>query len=422
MYRSNDPALGLIAQEVKASRWRHGPDLTRVGSKTNAGWIFNWIKNPRHYWRGSRMPSLRLSDGEAADVTAFLVTLRDDESARAKVPALYDLKSDALADRGEYWVRTYGCYGCHDIKGFENAGKVSVSLSEFGAKRPEELSFGNAVTEMEQTWLAWTKGKLTFSRRYATEAIVQRMPNFRFSEGEADTVALVLKSWDGRRVYEDFSEPVNKWMSQRQQGRLVTEFYNCAGCHVLEGQRGDIRQVIGAVGFSPPNLNTEGRKVQSDWLYRFLSGPTPIRPWLKVRMPTFNFSDSEKTTVVDYFQGLEEYEEAYDYIDVSSYSAADLARGQKLIGQLQCLTCHVLEGKASYTPAEAATLAPNLRMAYQRLRPNWIVDWLHDPQVIDPGTRMPSFFYSEGVRLYDDADEQMRALRDHIMALGAPKP
>lgn len=422
MYQAGDPALELIAQEAPASRWRHGPDLTRIGSKTDAEWIYNWIRNPKHYWAGSRMPSLRLTETEAADVTAFLVSHREDESARVRMPSSFNLQNEQLAHQGEYWVRTYGCYGCHDIKGFESAGKVSVSLSEFGTKRPEELAYGNAVTEIDHTWLAWTKGKLTFSRRYATEAIVQRMPNFNFTEGEADTMALVLRSWDGRRVYEDFSESDNEWMGMRQHGRLLVEQYNCAGCHVLEGQRGDIRSVIGSVGFSPPNLNTEGRKVQSDWLFKFLSGPTPIRPWLKVRMPTFHFSDSDKTTLVNYFQALEEYTQAYDYVDVSTYSDERLAQGKKLFDQLQCLSCHVLESKASYTPAEAATLAPNLRMAHQRLRPEWVVDWLRDPQVIDPGTRMPSYFYSEGVRLYEDAEEQMEALRDHIMTLGAPKP
>jgi len=422
MYKDGDPALELIAQEAKSSRWRHGPDLTKIGSKTDVAWIYDWIRNPKHYWEGSRMPSLRLTETEAADVTAFLMSHREDESARVRMPSSFNLESDDLANQGETWVRTYGCYGCHDIKGFETTGKVSVSLSEFGTKRPEELAFGNAVTEIDHTWLGWTKGKLMFSRKYATEAIVQRMPNFNFSEGEADTMALALRSWDGRRVYEDFAEPTDEWTTMRQSGRLTAEQYNCAGCHVLEGQRGDIRSVIGSVGFSPPNLNTEGKKVQSDWLFKFLSGPTPIRPWLKVRMPTFHLSDSEKTVVVNYFQALEEYTQAYDYVDVSQYPEASLAQGRKLFDQLQCLSCHVLESKTTYSPAEAATLAPNLKLAHQRLRPEWVVDWLRDPQVIDPGTRMPSYFYSEGVRLYEDAEAQMQALRDHVITLGAPKP
>lgn len=421
LYADGDPALKLIKQGSDASRWVHGPDLAKVGSKVKPTWLYDWLRNPKHYWVDTRMPSLRLTDKEAADITAFLLTHRDDETARAPIPTGTDLNDDKLADMGEYWVRTYGCYGCHDIKGFEKAGKVSVSLSEFGNKRVEELFFGDAVTQLPETWDAWTRGKLTFSRRYATELVVQRMPNFQFSEGEADTIALVLKSWDGTRVLENFAESDNAWMKMRHKGRLEAEYYNCAGCHILEGLGGDIRKVIGEPGLAPPNLNTEGRKVQSDWLYRFLTEPFTIRPWLKVRMPTFGFSDIHKTTVVDYFHALEEYEEPYDYIDVTQYSEASLREGQKLFATYQCLSCHVLDNR-EVDPDDAGNLAPNLKLAYSRLRPEWVIDWLRDPQVIDPGTRMPSFFYSEGEALYPNADSLMVALRNHLMTLGAPKP
>jgi cbb3-type cytochrome oxidase cytochrome c subunit len=421
MYKDGDPALDLIAESRDQGRWIHGPDLTRVGSKLDPVWLYSWLKDPRHYWPESRMPSLRLTDREAADIAEFLLSHRDNESERAQMPAGASLSDDALVGMGEHWIRTYGCYGCHDIMGFEDAGKVSVSLSEFGTKLVEELFFGDSVTTMDHTWEAWTEGKLMYSRRFATELVIQRMPDFAFSPGEADTMALVLRSWDGRRVLEDYSDPVNTWMQHRREGRLTAEYYNCAGCHILEGQRGDIRAVIGNPGLAPPNLNTEGRKVQSNWLYRFLTDPFNIRPWLTVRMPTFGFSDEHKTAVVDYFHALEEYEASYDYIDVSTYDQASVRAGRELFDLYRCLSCHVLEDKA-VDPAEAANLAPNLRLAFGRLRPDWVVDWLRDPQVIDAGTRMPSYFYSEGERLYDDADAQMDALRDYLMTLGAPKP
>ncbi len=52
------------------------PDLSRIGDKTSPEWIFHWIRNPRHYYPDSRMPSLRLSEVEAADITAYLATLK----------------------------------------------------------------------------------------------------------------------------------------------------------------------------------------------------------------------------------------------------------------------------------------------------------------------------------------------------------
>jgi cbb3-type cytochrome oxidase cytochrome c subunit len=68
-------------------------------------------------------------------------------------------------------------------------------------------------------------------------------------------------------------------------------------------------------------------------------------------------------------------------------------------------------------------LAPDLAMAPERLRPGWVLDWLRDPQQIMPDTRMPSFFYSEGQAMFDDADHQIAAVQSYIMTLrgGASK-
>jgi hypothetical protein len=37
----------------------------------NREFLFNWVKNPKHYWEQTFMPDLRLTDGEAADITAY---------------------------------------------------------------------------------------------------------------------------------------------------------------------------------------------------------------------------------------------------------------------------------------------------------------------------------------------------------------
>src|SRR4029078_5841760 len=61
------------AKEDKYEFNQHGPDLSRVGEKVNPGWLFQWLKNPRHYWAETKMPNLRLSDQEAADLTGYLM-------------------------------------------------------------------------------------------------------------------------------------------------------------------------------------------------------------------------------------------------------------------------------------------------------------------------------------------------------------
>ena len=51
-------------------RLEHGPNLIGIGSKTDAEWLFNWLKNPYSYHPDTKMPNLRLTDQEAADIAS----------------------------------------------------------------------------------------------------------------------------------------------------------------------------------------------------------------------------------------------------------------------------------------------------------------------------------------------------------------
>ena len=61
-------------------------------------------------------------------------------------------------------------------------------------------------------------------------------------------------------------------------------------------------------------------------------------------------------------------------------------------------------------------------MANERLKPEWIDKWLLDPQKLQPGTRMPTYFY-DGIgpdeSVYDgDANEQIKALSAYVWSIG----
>ena len=62
-------------------------------------------------------------------------------------------------------------------------------------------------------------------------------------------------------------------------------------------------------------------------------------------------------------------------------------------------------------------------MARQRLNPNWIVKWIQDPQKIQPGTKMPSFYPGGPDNILAGKDDrQIEALRDYLISLGRPGP
>ena len=65
----DDKGVVRVAHRDDFPLERHfGFNLTGVGSKTNANWVFNWVKNPKAYDPNAPMPSLRQTDQEAADI------------------------------------------------------------------------------------------------------------------------------------------------------------------------------------------------------------------------------------------------------------------------------------------------------------------------------------------------------------------
>ena len=82
------------------------------------------------------------------------------------------------------------------------------------------------------------------------------------------------------------------------------------------------------------------------------------------------------------------------------------------------MSCHPTS--AAIPPGkDPSDLAPNLQLAQGRLRPEWVLDWLKDPQKIFPGTRMPGFFLDYPKSPYKDpydgdAKAQIEAIRDHL--------
>jgi hypothetical protein len=99
--------------------------------------------------------------------------------------------------------------------------------------------------------------------------------------------------------------------------------------------------------------------------------------------------------------------------------------GSELFNLLRCQQCHVLGTIPADQPT--ANLAPDLRMAPERLQPDWILEWLKRPLEIQPGTRMPAFWPDYPKSFYPqlgaDAELQIRAIRDHLLTFrGGPSP
>jgi mono/diheme cytochrome c family protein len=327
---------------------------TKPGDARARTWLIHWITNPSLHSPRTRMPVTHLDHDEAAAVAEWLLSQEATELgpdwktltvAQPEQATLEDLakvylvrivsrremnqlfsKEGLPADRigelpldektlaqrlakskgekerreqtmwylGRKAVGRLGCYGCHDIPGFENAKPVGTGLNEWGKKDPGRLAFEDIMNYMKShhtrvdEWKDRAKvaeafreeGKepyegffwdaLAHSRRegYLHQKIKEprsydyrrlkpwddrsRMPQFQFTyarKAAKETADL----YRARRAQEESAarqavmtfvlgltgEPIpapyrNQPSPERMaevKGRQVLDKFNCAGCH-----------------------------------------------------------------------------------------------------------------------------------------------------------------------------------------------
>src|SRR5437588_257101 len=119
------------------------PGTARDYSRRAAAWTANRFAKPQT----TIMPVLRLSDTDAADIASYLM------GQKAKDPASYPaapyMDDPKLVADGQKWIRQFGCAGCHEIKGFEEEGRIGTELTAEGSKPIERLDFALLTHQAE---------------------------------------------------------------------------------------------------------------------------------------------------------------------------------------------------------------------------------------------------------------------------------
>ncbi|MCH8194295.1 MAG: c-type cytochrome [Planctomycetes bacterium] len=336
--------------------------------------------------------------------------------------------------------------------------KTRIPVVVWAYSRSDYLDFG--FIHIDHSRQAWFKQKLKEPRifdenRVKTPGEKLRMPNFNFTDEEADALVTALLGFT--KAEPGHLKLTGASVEDRyiQEGQRVVRQFNCQGCHIMEGEGGAIQPKVGdwlikyqnsqeneafgqeasqpvdeaiVMSFSPPNLIGEGRKVHAQWLFDFLHAPSTIRPWLKTRMPTFNFTAAQSNALVRYFSALD----GVDFPFAEMVSDAEIARdyedGEKLfsVDYFSCGSCHIVGDKMP--GGSPADWAPDFVLARDRLKPEWMIDWLMDPEALLPGTKMPGYFEAESFDvagpddiLGGDETLQIKALRNFILGLGAEK-
>jgi mono/diheme cytochrome c family protein len=184
------PNLSRIAAKIK-------PELGNDARR----WLFQWILNPNIHHPRTRMPVTRLTEEEARDVADWLLSQKatgwdendpvdHDNKVLRRLARVYLAKAPGMtradvekvlpesgddigfdADRLAYFppdaeehrlrkteskrvsdddlkwyigkksISRMGCYGCHDVPGFEQAKPIGTALNDWGKKDAERLAF-----------------------------------------------------------------------------------------------------------------------------------------------------------------------------------------------------------------------------------------------------------------------------------------
>jgi cytochrome c2 len=409
------------------------PSLANVGGKMNLDWLTYWIEDPTRYWHDTRMPKLRLSRVEAASIAQYLLTLKDEpkDAAKAtpeevsilanaakrkeKIPCTV-VAPDAVMERdkcGEKLVAYYGCFGCHNIAGFESFAPIAPELSGWAKKDTSKLDYGYAIDDhhlqTHETFLAW---KLDSPRIYRRDRIELRMADFDLSPREIRALTVFVMGLVENKPLPEFNPEHKPEYAALVEGRQIVDDYNCRGCHVIEDRGGDFAAAVKVEHQqnAPPFLTGEGMRVQPEWLFNFLRDPLKqaIRPYLhpewvygdgnvpdgkfQVRMPTFPFTSEQTTAVVRYFAGWDGQEYPYQTAHTHSPSSDQrlyVATHMNSAQHANCISCHFVgDFPVQRGKEDLQKMAPNLGNVSKRLRPEWTKAWLSGPMNWLPYTKM----------------------------------
>jgi cbb3-type cytochrome oxidase cytochrome c subunit len=353
-------------------------DAKKNVGKARHAWLEAKLSNPRQFDEENlKMPDFRLNQDEIESLCVLLVGLKE-----AKLDESYMYKSseeDKYIAEGNRVADKYNCKGCHQFT-------IDTLYLKDGTKIEGMVKLEEEDSLFFQLWK--NDEKLGRKAGDTVQIAKEHISSRESAEGGEDIASLII----------DYHVEVDGMMPEE------------------------------AKAFTPPVLYGEGKKVQCAWLFGFLEEPVGLRPWLDIRMPTFRLSEKEATSISRYLAVVDGEEYPFEYIrEKRDYyiqqkelqNPGYMAKARRLFesGDVHCMSCHVRGDK---TPdGDPAGWAPDLLLSKERLKPDWIESWLLDPQLIQPGTKMPKFF-REGT--FQDIfpgtpDEQAEAIKDLLMNL-----
>src|SRR6185436_7048030 len=137
-------------------------------------------------------PDQAAVDGVLLDYLTAVVPTAEAQAEMAKLDAA--AKQQAL---GQRVIARYGCFSCHEIKGFEKTQPIGTELSEEGSKSVSRLDFAFVTGIPHSSKRGWFEAKLHNPRVFDQGRVLRpldklRMPNFDFADVEVERLTTAV--------------------------------------------------------------------------------------------------------------------------------------------------------------------------------------------------------------------------------------
>jgi mono/diheme cytochrome c family protein len=353
-----------------------GPELTGIGTKAKPEWLRQWIRNPKAYDPGTKMPHFRFNDKQLSLIAGFLASKNNPDFVAS---VHLDGATAQQTTHGKLLVTEMGCANCHEINGLHKSEDFAPDLTLVGSRPLAKIIF---LPGMPRALPAYIEAKIKQPRSFGSAL---KMPQFTLATSQVDELVTALLAQTDRAAtlparLRIAGQPTSNYEPVGAAGRLMHDL-NCFSCHSINGRGGDMA----------PDLSWEGSAVQRDWLLNFFKNPNTLRPALIRRMPKFNLTDQETNTLTDYI--LTAYQTpAFERDSVQPASdAVAVERGRQLFySKYACQSCHIVDPQK-----DKGYIGPTLTQVGSRLNAAWIFQWLKGPQALRPGTLEPDWKMSD---------------------------
>lgn len=316
---------------------------------------FGWFNN--HFWEYPMQPA-RLRESACLKCHHTVVELGVNKKFGATAPKAYE---------GWQLIKKYGCFGCHEINGFDAGKPVGPDLrlepqtpaeakkiaddpkAVAGVERKVGPSLKHIASKTTREWLThWTEEPKRFRPTTNMPQFFNQTNNSDahgkdFSKAELAAIAYYLFDKSQELKYD---EPASGYKPDAKRGEKAFAQKGCLACHSHDAER-----FKGSKAEFGPNLTKIAAKIKPgtegfNWLYTWVREPERHHPRTKMPDLFLDLETLQDGTVVDPAADIAEYllttgeKPTYDKIEITD------AELDKLVEML-------LWRRKTITPAQA---------------------------------------------------------------------